>query len=66
MDGRMAGRAVLISEDRLIVERRHVRGELVSDAAVTFETQLPYRASLQHLRVRRPMRGVARRASLYL
>jgi len=33
---------------------------------VTFETKLPHAASLQHLRIRRAVRRVARRAAFHL
>ena len=60
MNRRVTDRAVLISHHGLVMERRRIRSELISDAAVTFETQLSNTVSFQHLRIRRSMRGVTR------
>jgi len=62
----VAYRAVLVSQHRLVVERRNVGRRLLGDTAVTFETKLAHAASLEHLRIRRAVWSVACRASLDL
>ena len=66
VDRRMTDRAVLIPNRSLVVERRHIRRRLISNAAVTLEAKLTNRASLEHLRVGGAVRGMACGAALNL
>lgn len=67
MDRRMADGTILISNVCLIVERRSAgRFYLVTDRTMTFHTELPDRAAVEHLRIGGTMRCMASGTTLSL
>ena len=66
MDRRVASCALCLGHVRLIMPAGNTRRQLVADAGMALEAKLPDLRTLQHFRIGRSVRCMARRAAFQL